>query len=227
MDPGTAAIWASGIGAASGIIGGRQQNQAGQFASATAYKRSQNMIVNTPSLQAAGLEGAGLNRILAAGGSPAIGSATAASQVVGETQDVGKNLSEGFTNYQKTEQNKLMKKTGNKTDQDTNTGKANEKAAIQSAKESASRQRGINADSDLREMDAKIYKDNPTLRKLKLGIDAIGGGVAGMGLGLMGGAASGHFQRRRDTRAQSTQYKKKSNRGLNKVKSFGGKSFLD
>ena len=67
---GWGAVAAAGITAAGSYLGGAASNRAGALASKIAYKRQRQLMLDTPGLQAAGLEKAGLNRILAAGGQP-------------------------------------------------------------------------------------------------------------------------------------------------------------
>lgn len=133
-----------------------------------AYARQRQMVLDTPALHVQGLEKAGLNRILAAGGvppAPNVGS--------GQTpQHKGGGASAKF-DMEKMANIDLMQSTGKK-----------EEALAEQAKSAAD---GIKADAKIKKMDAKIYEKSPMLRKTKLFIDSIGNALPA----LIGGGALG------------------------------------
>ena len=155
------------------------------------------------------LEAAGLNRILAAGGAPSPANASMAATSGPEASSEVDPSKREASNTAKAQQS-LMSKQGK---QAMATAKATE-TQERSTKELL---RGIKADSDIKEMDANLYKKSPNLRKTKLMIDSMGNLVPA----LLGGSAVGLGSLLRNiTGHRSPKYKKdsaKHYRGLDKM----------
>lgn len=117
------------------------------------------------------LEAAGLNRILAAGGQPA-----------SSPQSSGSTVQQAQGNIE------ISELAGAQIDQVQSTAKK-EQALTRQAEATA---KGLEADGKIKQMDAEIYKKSPTLRKVKLFMDALGGSGSAL-TGAAAGAATGRI----------------------------------